>query len=49
MKKQGLGLSDYAAKRALKDEINKNEKRPVIDREFDTQLNKAIEQLKTMI
>lgn len=49
MKKQGLGLSDYAAKRAIKDEINKNEKRPVIDREFDTQLNKAIEQLKTMI
>lgn len=46
--KAGLDLSEYAAKRSLKDEIFKNEKRPIIDREFDTQLNRAIKELQSM-
>jgi carboxyl-terminal processing protease len=43
---KGLALSDYAAKRALKDELTKNEIRPVIDLELDVQLQRAIEELK---
>ncbi|MBS0619255.1 MAG: S41 family peptidase [Spirochaetes bacterium] len=42
---RGLALSDYAAKRALKDEITKNETRPLLDREFDVQLLRAIKEL----
>jgi carboxyl-terminal processing protease len=43
---KGLALTDYAAKRALKDELTKNENRPVFDLEFDVQLQRAIAELK---
>ncbi|MBL8033418.1 MAG: S41 family peptidase [Leptospiraceae bacterium] len=42
---KGLTLSDFAAKRALKDELTKKETRPVIDLEFDVQLQRAIAEL----
>lgn len=42
---RGLTLSDFAAKRALKDELTKNDTRPVMDLEFDVQLQKAIAEL----
>ena len=43
---KGLTLTDYAAKRALKDELTKSENRPVFDLEFDVQLQRAITELK---
>jgi carboxyl-terminal processing protease len=43
---KGLALSDYAAKRSLKDELTKNDTRPVMDLEFDVQLQRAIEELR---
>jgi carboxyl-terminal processing protease len=43
---KGLTLTDYAAKRALKDELTKSENRPVFDLEFDVQLQRAIAELK---
>ncbi|MFO1471992.1 MAG: hypothetical protein U1F27_13270 [Turneriella sp.] len=43
---KGLTLSDFAAKRTLKDELTKKEARPVIDLEFDVQLQRAIAELK---
>lgn len=43
---KGLTLSDFAAKRTLKDELTKKESRPVIDLEFDVQLQRAIAELK---
>lgn len=43
---KGLALSDFAAKRTLKEELTKNENRPVFDLEFDVQLQRAIEELK---
>jgi hypothetical protein len=39
-------LSDYAAKRTLKDELTKGEPRPTIDLEFDVQLQRAIDEMK---
>ncbi|MFZ5627904.1 MAG: S41 family peptidase [Spirochaetota bacterium] len=43
---KGLTLTDYAAKRALKDELTKSENRPIFDLEFDVQLQRAISELK---
>jgi carboxyl-terminal processing protease len=43
---KGLTLSDYAAKRALKDELTKSAPRPIMDLEFDVQLQRAIAELK---
>ncbi len=43
---RGLALSDYAAKRTLKDELVKTTPRPIIDLEFDVQLKRAIQELK---
>lgn len=42
---RGLALTDYASKRALKDELTKSENRPVFDLEFDVQLQRAIAEL----
>ena len=43
---KGLTLSDYAAKRTLKDEMTKGDVRPTIDLEFDVQLQRAIAEMK---
>lgn len=42
---RGLELSDYAARRALKEELTKNSMRPVVDLELDVQLQRAIAEL----
>ncbi|MDH4198840.1 MAG: S41 family peptidase [Spirochaetia bacterium] len=43
---KGLALSDYASRYVLKQEIHNIGKRPLYDLELDTQLIKAIEQVK---
>ncbi|MBV6494356.1 MAG: hypothetical protein LDLANPLL_02388 [Turneriella sp.] len=42
---RGLTLSDFAAKKTLKDEYTKNSPRPILDMEFDVQLQRAIKEL----
>ncbi|HRP70753.1 MAG TPA: S41 family peptidase, partial [Turneriella sp.] len=42
---RGLTLSDFAAKRTLKDELMKDEPKQLIDLEFDVQLKRAIQEL----
>ena len=47
LKKQGMNLSDFAARQTLKQVINKEKpKKDIIDLEFDVQLQKAISLLK---
>lgn len=46
---KGLGLTDYALKRTLKEEYDKNKMRPLIDLEFDVQLQRAIQEMKKKI
>ncbi len=43
---KGLSLTDYAAKRTLKDELTKGDVRQTIDLEFDVQLQRAIDEMK---
>ncbi len=46
IEKANLPLSDFALKQSLRQETYNGDKRPVIDLEFDVQLQKAIEHLK---
>ncbi|MCS6984823.1 MAG: S41 family peptidase [Leptospiraceae bacterium] len=46
---KGLGLSDYALRRTLREEYDKNKMRPVVDLEFDVQLQRAISEMKKRI
>lgn len=46
---KGYPLTDFALKRSLKEETERNHKRPIIDLEFDTQLKRAIAELKKKI
>ena len=43
---RGLSLTDYAAKRSLKDEILKKDIKQGVDLEFDVQLQRALTELK---
>ncbi|MCB1148008.1 MAG: hypothetical protein KDK38_14505, partial [Leptospiraceae bacterium] len=46
VEENGYPLSTFALKRTLKEEIDRNETRPIVDLEFDNQLQRAIEELK---
>ncbi len=46
---KGLGLTDFAARRTLREEYDKNKVRPVVDLEFDVQLKRAIEEIKKKV
>lgn len=43
---KGLALTDFAAKRTLKDEYTRNDPRSIVDTEFDVQLLRALKELK---